>query len=262
MHTLKRLFRRIGAPLLHGMLAGCVIMVISSLGLFYLWHSAREAQLDAVRTELVQLSRAAATLVDGDRHRLWKSQAQAGGAEHLRLLDPLVRFHKAASDIIYVYTAILDKNRIYYVLGTDYLYRVGGDTETPDSIMAPHDTKDPTLRRALERREVAVNEEPVKEAVRSYMSAYAPFYDSQGRFVGVTGVDMWVRDFDARVGAIHRAGVGAFAAVAMLSVLAGFVVYRLSRTASRARRRDRIIQARLADAKQHAEIQAQRAEAG
>jgi signal transduction histidine kinase/CheY-like chemotaxis protein len=52
-----------------------------------------------------------------------------------------------------------------------------------------------------------------------------------------------------------------FAAVAMLSVFAGFVVYRLSRTASRARRRDRIIQARLSDAKQQAEIQAQRAEA-
>ena len=69
MHVLKRLFGRIGGPLLHGMLAGGVIMVISSLGLFYLWHSAREAQLDAVRTELLQLARVAATLVDGDQDR-------------------------------------------------------------------------------------------------------------------------------------------------------------------------------------------------
>jgi signal transduction histidine kinase/ActR/RegA family two-component response regulator len=92
------------------------------------------------------------------------------------------------------------------------------------------------------------------------MSAYAPFYDSQGRFVGVVGVDMWVRDFDARIGAIRRAGIGAFAAVAMLSVLAGFLVFRLSRTASRARRRDGIIQARLADAKKQAEVEARRAE--
>src|SRR5260370_30113811 len=127
--------------------------------------------------------------------------------------------------------------------------------------MVPHDTLDPTLRRALERHEIAVDEKPVEEAVRRYMSAYAPFYDSQGQFVGVTGVDMWVRDCDARVGALRRAGIGAFAAVALLSVLAGFVVYRLSRTASRARRRDRITRARLADAKQQAEIHAQRAEA-
>jgi signal transduction histidine kinase/ActR/RegA family two-component response regulator len=261
MHILKRLFARVDGPLLHGMLAGCAIMVISALGLFYLWHSAREAQLDAVRTELVQLARVAATLVDGDRHRLLKSQAQAGSPDHLALLAPLVKLHKATSDIIYVYTAILDKNRIYYVAGTDYLYHINGDGETPDPIMAPHDTLDPTLRRALEQHEVAVDREPVKEAVRTYMSAYAPFYDSQGRFVGVIGVDMWVRDFNARIGAIRRAGIGAFAAVAMLSVLAGFAVYRLSRTASRARRRDRIIQARLADAKQQAEVQAQRAEA-
>jgi signal transduction histidine kinase/ActR/RegA family two-component response regulator len=257
----NRLFRRVDGPLLHGILAGTVIMVISSLGLFYLWHSAREAQLDAVRTELEQLARVAATLVDGDRHRLLVSQAQAGGPDHLALLAPLVKFHKATSDIIYVYTAILERNRIYYVLGTDYLYRVDGDTEEPELIMAPHDTWDPTLRGALERHEVAVNQEPVKEAVRSYMSAYAPFYDSQGRFVGVAGVDMWVRDFDARVAGIRRAGIGALGAVAMLSVLAGFLVARLSRTALRARRRDRIIQARLADAKQHAEVQAQRAEA-
>ena len=261
MHILKRLFARVDGPLLHGMLAGSAIMVISSLGLFYLWHAARDAQLDAVRTELVQLARVAATLVDGDRHRLLKSQAQAGSPDHLALLAPLVKFHKATSDIIYVYTAILDRNRIYFVAGTDYLYHINGDGETPDSIMTPHDTLDPTLRRALEQHEVAVDREPVKEAVRSYMSAYAPFYDSQGRFVGVAGVDMWVRDFDARIGAIRRAGIGAFAAVAMLSVLAGFAVYRLSRTASRARRRDRIIQARLADAKQQAEVQAERAEA-
>jgi signal transduction histidine kinase/ActR/RegA family two-component response regulator len=261
MHNLKRLFERVDGPLLHGMLAGCVIMVISSLGLFYMWHSARDAQLDAVRTELKQLARVAATLVDGDRHRLLKSQAQAGGPDHLGLLAPLVKFHKATSDIIYVYTAILENNRIYYVLGTDYLYRVDGDSETPDPVMSPHDTLDPTLRRALERHEVAVNEEPVKETVRSYMSAYAPFYDSQDRFVGVVGVDMWVRDFDARVGAIRRAGIGAFAALAVLSMLTGFVVFGLSRAALRARRRDRIVQARLADAKYQAEVQARRAEA-
>jgi signal transduction histidine kinase len=60
---------------------------------------------------------------------------------------------------------------------------------------------------------------------------------------------------------LFYAVIGAFAAVALLSVLVGFVVFRLSRTASRARRRDRIVQARLADAKKQAEVQAQRAEA-
>src|SRR5450759_1830119 len=155
LHILRRLIRRLSRPLAHGILAGAAVLSISSLGLFYVWHSAREAPLDAVRTELAQLARTAATLVDGDLHRSITSQEQAGSPGHLALLEPLVKFHKAASDIIYVYTAVLERDRIYYVLGTDYLYRVAGDTEPPDVIMAPHDTFDPTLRRALDRHEVA-----------------------------------------------------------------------------------------------------------
>ena len=261
MHTLtlKRHSRRI--HLLHGLTAGLAVLVIASLGLFYLWHCAREAQLDAVRSELKQLARTAATLVDGDMHRTITSQRQAGSPAHLALLEPLVKFHKAASDIIYVYTAILDHGRVRYVLGTDYLYRVPGDTEPPELIMAPHDTFDPTLRRALEQQQVTVNEEPVREPVRSYMSAYAPFYDRSGRFVGVVGVDMWVRNFDARVAAIGRAAAGAFAAVGLLSVLAGFVVVRLSLAVHRGRLRNKAVQGRLARERRQAEMRARSAQA-
>jgi signal transduction histidine kinase/FixJ family two-component response regulator len=261
LHLLNSLVRRLSRPLAHGILAGAAVLSISSLGLFYVWHSAREAQLDAVRTELAQLARTAATLVDGDLHRSITSQEQAGSPGHLALLEPLVKFHKAASDIIYVYTAVLQRDRIYYVLGTDYLYRVAGDSEPPDAIMKPHDTYDPTLRRALSLHEAAVNDEPVRERVRSYMSAYAPFFDRSGRFAGVVGIDMWLRDFDARIASIRRAGIGAFAAVAIMSVLAGFVVLRLSRTALRAQRRDRVVQLRLAEAKKLAEARAQSAQA-
>jgi signal transduction histidine kinase/ActR/RegA family two-component response regulator len=102
----------------------------------------------------------------------------------------------------------------------------------------------------------------VKEALRSYMSAYAPFFDSNGEFVGVVGIDMWVHHFDARLATIRRAGLTAFAAVTLLSLLAGYMTFRLSLAAGRARRRDRIIRRKLARAKQQAEVQAERAESG
>jgi signal transduction histidine kinase/CheY-like chemotaxis protein len=257
MHISKNIIRRVSRPLVHGLLAGVAILVIASCGLFYLWSSAREAQLDAVRNELGQLARVAATLVNGDLHKTLVSDAQAGSAEHLSLLAPLVRFHKATSDIIYVYTAVLAKNRVYYVLGTDYLYKAQPDSLPPDPIMAPHDTLDPSLRRALQNHEVAVNVEPVREQLRSYMSAYAPFFDSTGAFVGVVGVDMCLTDFDARVAVIRRSGTVAMVAVTMLSFLAGVVVFRLSHAAQVGRRRDRVIRARLAEAKKEAERQAQ-----
>jgi signal transduction histidine kinase/CheY-like chemotaxis protein len=242
------------------LLAGGAILAISALGLFFLWSSAREAQLHAVRTELGQLARVAATRVNGELHRTLRSESQAGSAEHLGLLAPLVEFHKATSDVIYVYTAILHRGETYFILGTDYLYRVVGDNLPPDPIMKLHTTPDPALRRALERHELAVNVEPVQETLRSYMSAYAPIFDRQGRFEGVVGIDMWVRDLDERLAVIRTAGFSALAAVSLLSVLAGCVVAHLSRTAESVRRRDRVVRRRLADAKANAEVQAQRAE--
>jgi len=258
----KRVHWRADRSLLHGILAGCTILAIASLGLFYTWHAAREGQLRAVQSELLQLARVAATQVDGDAHRTMKSNAQAGSPEHLRLLAPLVAFHKATADVIYVYTAVLQGEQIYFVLGTDYLYRAVQDDLPPDPIMEPYYTADPALRHALQFHEPAVNDHPVQEKLRSYMSAYAPFFDSRGAFVGVVGIDMWVHNLDARLATIRRAGLTAFAAVTLLSLLAGYMTFRLSLTAQRARRRDRIIRRKLARAKSQAEVQAERAESG
>jgi signal transduction histidine kinase/CheY-like chemotaxis protein len=258
----KRVQWRADRSMLHGILAGCTILAIASLGLFYTWHAAREGQLRAVQSELLQLARVAATQVDGDAHRTLKSNAQAGSPEHLKLLAPLVAFHKATADVIYVYSAILQGEQIYFVLGTDYLYRAVQDNLPPDPIMAPYNTADPALRHALKYHEPAVNDHPVQETLRSYMSAYAPFFDSKGEFVGVVGIDMWVHNLDARLATIRRAGLTAFAAVTLLSLLAGYMTFRLSLTAQRARRRDRIIRRKLARAKSQAEVQAERAESG
>jgi signal transduction histidine kinase/ActR/RegA family two-component response regulator len=258
----KRVPWRGHRSVLHGILAGCTILAIASLGLFYTWHAAQEGQLRAIRSELLQLARVAATQVDGDEHRTMKSNAQAGSPEHLKMLEPLVAFHKATTDVIYVYTAILQGEQIYYVLGTDYLYRAVEDGLPPDPIMTPHNTPDPALRHALVFHEPAVNEQPVQETLRSYMSAYAPFFDSKGEFVGVVGIDMWTHNLDARLANIRRTGLTAFAAVTLLSLLAGYMTLRLSLTAQRARRHDRIVRRKLARAKSHAEVQAERAESG
>ena len=106
-----------------------------------------------------------------------------------------------------------------------------------------------------------MNREPVKEVLRSYMSAYAPFFDSRGQFVGVVGIDMWVRDLQARLDGIVAPACSRWAPSPSCPLLAGFVAYRLSREVQLSRLRDRAIQANLAVAKAQAEVQAQRAEA-
>ena len=244
-----------------GLAAAVAVLLVSSFGLVFLYRSARDIQIEAVKGELAQLARTAAVQVDGDLHRRIVSPAQAGGPEHLALLEPLVRFHKSTRDIIYVYTAILDGPVMRWVIGTDYLYRVEGDTLPPDPLLLPATPKDRDLRRALEEQQLVVNARPVREAHRSYMSAYAPFYDRAGRFVGVLGIDMWVKDLEARLARIERAAIAAFGGVALLSVLGGVGVRRLSAAIRRARASDQALTASLAEAKAAAEAEAARAEA-
>ena len=53
-------------PLRDALLAGICTFVVSAVGLTILYLRARDAQIDAVRIELLQLARATAAQVDGD----------------------------------------------------------------------------------------------------------------------------------------------------------------------------------------------------
>ena len=255
-----RVLARVARPVRDGIAAALGVLLIASLGIIFLYRAAREIQIEAVQSELVQLARAAAVQVDGDLHRTLTSPEQAGSPVHLALLKPLVDFHKSTANLIYVYTAIYDGKVVRYVLGTDYLYRVSGDNLPPDPIFQPASGNDPDLERALVEQRVAVGSKPVRETYRSYMSAFAPFYDRAGQFVGVVGIDMWTKDLEARLARIDRAGAAALGGVALLSLVVGFGVRRLSAQIRNGRARDKALTRRLAAAKVEAEALAERAE--
>src|SRR5262245_3334999 len=92
-------------PLRDALLAGVCTFVVSAVGLTILYLRARDSQVDAVRIEQLQLARVTAAQIDGDLLKTLVSPAQQGSPEHLQLLQPMVRMHRATRDIIYVYTA-------------------------------------------------------------------------------------------------------------------------------------------------------------
>lgn len=239
-------------PALDGVLVALALVLVSSLGLGVAFHFAERAQVAAVESELLQLARTGAVLVDGDAHEAL-TPASEGSAEHRRVLAPLVRFHRASQDLIYVYTAVLRDDRIVFVLDTALEYRVPGNTFPPTPIFTPYPGRDPDFRRALVDGRATVNAEPVVERARTYMSAFAPFYDSAGRMVGVFCVDMWVGKLEERLASLRRAMLAAWAIVIVVSVLLGVVVARSRRAAALALARER-------DAAAQIEVERERAE--
>lgn len=237
-----------------GLLAGLAVFLVSCAGLAAIYHYAHEAQVEAVREELASLAGSLAVQVDGDAHRRLLSPDQHRTPDHLEVLAPLVAFHRANPDIFYVYTAVLKDDRIHIVAGTDQIMPDPRDSHPPDPIMTPYEGDDAEFLTALREERVMTNRQPVTDEQGTFMSGFAPFRDSSGRFAGVAGIDLELSDFLARLSRIRRAAYAATAGVALLSLAAGFIVWRLRRTAAAAAERARHFTADLQAAKEQAEV--------
>src|SRR5690349_7639220 len=192
-------------PLRDALLAGVCTFVVSAIGLSILYLKARDAQIEAVRLELLQLARATAAQIDGDLLKTLVSPSQQGSPEHLKLLEPMVRMHRATHDIYYVYSGVYRNGRIYWVLDGANLYRVPGNDLAPDPIMTLYQQRDAPYEAAFRDGIEYADPEPRPNADgHSYLSAAAPIHDSQGALVGMFGLDMVLDKFDARIASIQR----------------------------------------------------------
>ncbi len=245
--------RRSSAPLRDAFVAAAITFTVSALGLGVTYYFSRQAQLEAVRSELAQLARVAAALIDADRHDAVARPEREGSPEHLRVLAPLVAFHRATHDVIYAYTLMLRDGKPYFGIDSAYQYKVPGDTEAHDPPMSPYEGNDPDVMRALTSGDLVVNREIVHEALRSYLSAYAPFRDATGRVVGVVGIDMWVRDLNARLARLRNIALAALGGLVFLSALIGLGMFRFRTAAAAAEARDHRAVADLAAARDAAE---------
>jgi signal transduction histidine kinase/CheY-like chemotaxis protein len=214
-------------PLRDALLAALITFATSVIGLAIIYVKARDAQLQAVRTEMLQLARSMAAEVDGDLHKTILSNAQAGSPEHERLLAPLVRMHRAARDVWYVYTGIYRDGRVYWVLDTAYHYKVPGNVAPVDPLMMLYAARDEDYERAFRDGLEFTDREPRLDDGHYYLSAAVPIRDSSGAVVAMLGLDMVLDALDARMESLRWAFGIALLAVFILSAIAGYVALRI-----------------------------------
>ena len=225
--------RRTIHPLRDALLAGVCTFVVSAVGLAILYQRAHDAQVDAVRIELLQLARATAAQIDGDLLKTLVSPAQEGSPEHLKLLAPLARMHRATHDIYYVYTGVYREGRIYWVLDGAKLYRVPGNDLAPAPIMTLYGLRDAAYEAAYRDGKEYIDPGPRPNADgHSYLSAAAPIRDSHGALVGMFGLDMVLDKLEVRIASMRKVLYLALSVVTLLSIGAGAVAHQLRRFAA------------------------------
>ena len=240
-------------PLRDGFMACGMIFVVSCIGIALIYYYSSRAEIDAVRENLASLVRTLAVQMDGDLHRTLTSPRQMGSPSHLKALAPMVAFHKANPKLYFVYTAILKDDKIHTVLGTDQVMKNERTTEAPDPIMTPYKGEDQEFETALREQRVMVNAKPVTDPQGTFMSGFAPFYDSSNRFAGVVGVDLELSDMQVRLSDVRKAVYVALGCIAFLSITAGIIVWRLRQRAAQVAAQEAEFTKELSQAKEHAE---------
>lgn len=194
------------------------------------WLS-KQARLEVWRSHVAEISRLAASVVDGDLHRQLLDPNNYTPELYARTLEPLVRFHSAAPEIFYVYTMMERDGQSYFIVDT----AASDDLETARDLRAskymelfePLDVEpDPDWLQRIARGETYVYPGFQHDDYGYFLSGHTPIYDSQGRYSGFVGVDFDSDYYIAQESSFRAISIGSITAALMCALLIGYLAAR------------------------------------
>lgn len=214
-------------PAIEGILFTLAWLTLTNITIYFIYVRAVEAVEEQIREGLLRNVSAAATMIDGDQHQLFTSKAFKNNKGYLSLVNRLERVRKASSDVKYAYTNITKNGKVYFIANGSPQAdndKDGRPDEAPQ-LMDPYPDAGLALRDALRLQKPAVDKEPYTDAWGTFYSAYAPFKDSSGKFVGTLGMDLELVTLKARLVPIVVAAQRAALTSDILAILFGAAVW-------------------------------------
>ncbi|NCW34271.1 MAG: histidine kinase, partial [Betaproteobacteria bacterium] len=187
-------------PAIEGILFTLAWLTLTNITIYFIYVRAVEAVKEQIREGLLRNVSAAATLIDGDQHKLFTSKAFKNDQGYINLITRLERVRKASRDVKYAYTNIIKGDKVYFIANGSPQAdndKDGRPDEAPQ-LMDPYPDAGLALRDALRFQKPTVDKEPYTDAWGTFYSAYAPFKDSKGKFVGTLGMDLELVTLKAR----------------------------------------------------------------
>ena len=214
-------------PAVEGILFALAWLAITNVTIYFIYVRAVEAVKEQIREGLLRNVSAAATVIDGDQHRTFTSKAFKNDPTYQSFIQRLERLRRASQDVRYAYTNILKDGKVVFIANGSLQNdndKDGRPDEAPQ-VMDPYRDAGEALLKALRHHKPTVDREPYTDAWGTFYSAYAPFRDSQGRFVGTLGMDLELVTLKARLVPIGIAAQRAAFTSGILACLFGTAVW-------------------------------------
>jgi signal transduction histidine kinase len=214
-------------PVLEGGGVGLFALIAITVSAYFIYARALDALRGEIKEGLLRNVAAAATTIDGDLHRTFVSKSQKNDPQYVEFLRKLEAIRQASKHVRYLYTNIIIGDKIYFIANPSPQNdndHDGKPDEAPE-LMDPYPDAGEALRTALTKHVVAVDREPYTDQWGTFYSAYAPFYDKSGHFVGTLGMDLELTSFNERLAPIVRATKRAAITGIVLAILWGTSIW-------------------------------------
>jgi PAS domain S-box-containing protein len=195
---------------------------------YVLYSYALKAIEEDIEEYLSGIAGAVSKQIDGDIHTKFTSRDQETSPEYLEQTAKLNSIKEVFPDVSYVYTFILKDGDVYFVLDPTPAGIIEDGVETKSHIMDKYDeAKDqPPLMEAFNTQQKSFNKEPYADRWGSFVSAYTPFFNSKGDFIGIAGVDIDAKNYAARIERIKHAEMICIFIGFLISSLTGYLIYK------------------------------------
>lgn len=215
-----------------GILPGMLIFVTCLIANLGLWWKSSENMLTEVQNDLKRLAIVAASQIDADRHHQLNTPEQMDTPLYNEVVAPLKAIRSHTSGLKYLYTVRYKDEDIIFVVDAAELGDHDGDgIEDRSALGEIYKDCDPAMAKALANTESPgtpyVTDKPYQDKWGSFMSSYAPFFNSCGELEGVLGVDVMAEDYLKRMASARNAALLGLIPALIVSTLLGILVFRL-----------------------------------
>ena len=213
-------------PLTEAIVIGVVSFCAIFLTTYFIYVHTLNAQKGEIREGLQRTASVCASFIDGDSHRQFISRNQENSAAYFNALQPLKKTLQADPTIAYVYTLVMQNDKVFFVLDpTAPGIKDHDGIEAKSHIMQPYPEASKLLVKALKQHIKIVEQEPYKDRWGSFLSAYIPVYDSHKKFVCILAIDIRADNYFARLEPIKRATIRAMVTAFFVSFLIAALVW-------------------------------------
>ena len=208
-------------PLLEALLVGAAILIATLSSSYFIYLRALHAQEGEIRQGLLRTARVAATVIDPLVHQSFSGPQDEPAAPYQAALAPLVAMKNSDPQIAYLYTAVLRGGKVYFIFDVtptpanacpldaqgESIESEQCETDTSVGVMQQYDDAPENLAmmQAFKTQEPGTSVEAYTDQYGTFISGFVPLLDAQGKFYGLLGMDIDIKDYNARLAPIKRA---------------------------------------------------------